>query len=182
MQKVEQSGLEAFLSLSKSSRRGDRDAIGHKGLGVKSYFLSDSSLIVVTKTLLDADWSCLHISNPKEWLSAKNPQASPPSLLLQCIQICLLFQSVALEVHEPRTPCLSCSQGQDDVIVSSALETRINLLSLIPQHINRKLLLLHSEAEIESGQLFRKDLQQDGCNVCAFMLFYNSMQLTRKYF
>ncbi len=82
-QSDKQSGLAAFLGLSTSSRRGDKSAIGHKGLGVKSYFLSDSGLIVVTKTAEDADWSYLHIPHPMEWLRAEIPTAS------QLVHVCI---------------------------------------------------------------------------------------------
>ncbi|KAK9864632.1 hypothetical protein WJX84_008368 [Apatococcus fuscideae] len=77
------SGLSAFESLAMSSRTGDKDAIGHKGIGTKSYFLSNHGLIVVTKTKADADWACLQLANPMEWLlSATSTSQDSGTLIL----------------------------------------------------------------------------------------------------
>lgn len=69
-------GIEAFVGVAHSSRSGDASSIGEKGLGVKSYFLSTSGLLVVTKTTQDADWAWLHIPNALEWLQMGNTQVS----------------------------------------------------------------------------------------------------------
>ena len=88
-----------------SSRTGDKDAIGHKGIGTKSYFLSNHGLIVVTKTKADADWACLQLANPMEWLlsATSTSQASAHLWMLaesRSMQLCREGNQHELSIHQ----------------------------------------------------------------------------------
>ncbi len=96
-----------------SSRTGDKDAIGHKGIGTKSYFLSNHGLIVVTKTKADADWACLQLANPMEWLlsATSTSQASAHLWMLNHVPCNYVGKAINLNSVSTKGGPMACSNS-----------------------------------------------------------------------